>query len=173
MEKLSLIQLTEEELSEISMIDLTYEILLRKKEAMPFQEIWKEICSILHLSEEEAKERIAQFYTDLNLDGRFLPIGENRWGLQDWYPIEQIEDDFVTTTKKRKKGKKALQLDDDLDMEDYDLELEDDELDYDDLDEFDEEEFDEEDINHEFEDDIDELDDEFDDLDEFNTDEDE
>lgn len=152
------------------MIDLTYEILLSKKEAMTFKEIWNEICDILSLSEEEAKEKIAQFYTDLNIDGRFLPLGENRWGLQDWYPIEQVEEDFVTSTKKKKKGKKPVQMDDDLDMEDYD-ETEDEDLDYDDLDDFEDEDFDEEDLDHDFDEDEidDDLDDDFDDLDDFET----
>lgn len=152
------------------MIDLTYEILLSKKEAMTFKEIWNEICDILSLSEEEAKEKIAQFYTDLNIDGRFLPLGENRWGLQDWYPIEQVEKDFVTSTKKKKKGKKPVQMDDDLDMEDYD-ETEDEDLDYDDLDDFEDEDFDEEDLDHDFDEDEidDDLDDDFDDLDDFET----
>jgi hypothetical protein len=33
------------------------------------------------------ENRIVQFYTDLNTDGRFLNVGENIWGLRDWYSV--------------------------------------------------------------------------------------
>ena len=35
---------------------------------------------------------VLQFYTDLNTDGRFLNVGENQWGLRDWYSVDDIEE---------------------------------------------------------------------------------
>src|SRR5690606_4770508 len=71
-----------------------------------FNELVDEITKTLGLSEEEVRTRISQFYTDLNIDGRFITLGDNRWGLRTWYPYEQIDEE-VTHTEKPKKKKKA------------------------------------------------------------------
>ena len=157
--KVSLEQLNKEELKEMSMIEASVEILKEKKQPVSFIDLFNEVCDILGLSEEEKDEVISQFYTDLNIDGRFMNIGGNTWGLKAWYPIEQIEDDIVPTVRVKKKKGKAL-LDDDLD--DYDDIIDED---YEDLDDFvDEDELDEEEYEDEL-DDLDDLDeeDEFDD----------
>jgi DNA-directed RNA polymerase subunit delta len=166
---LSLDQLSKEEISEMSLIELAYELLLEKKQAFTFNEIVDEIAKIADLSETEVRSRIAQFYTDINIDGRFLTLGENRWGLRVWYPVDQTEEDAVTTTKpKKKKAKKAVAAD----LDDFD---EIDEEDYDDLDGFDEEEeFEEDDIldvdDDDDDDDDDLIDDDLDEVDEFDED---
>ncbi|MQH79788.1 DNA-directed RNA polymerase subunit delta, partial [Escherichia coli] len=41
-----------------------------------------------------------QFYTDLNTDGRFLNVGENLWGLRDWYSVDDIEEKIAPTIQK-------------------------------------------------------------------------
>jgi DNA-directed RNA polymerase subunit delta len=132
---LSLKQYSKEQLQEMSLIELAYESLVGKdKQAVPFQDILDEIVAAVNLSENQVKSRIAQFYTDLNIDGRFLCLGDNRWGIRDWYPVEQSEEDTITPIKpKKKKAKKAVD-EDDLEIEDYD-ELDED-LEYEDLDEF-------------------------------------
>ncbi|MFD2446806.1 DNA-directed RNA polymerase subunit delta [Bacillus sp. CGMCC 1.16607] len=147
---MSLAQLTKEQLDDMSLIEMTYVILENNKQAIAFNEILNEIVAATGLTENEVKAKIAQFYTDLNIDGRFLCLGENRWGLRSWYPVDQAEEDTITQIKpKKKKAKKAK---DDDDLEDYD-ELDEDEIDYDD-------EFEEDDLLD------DEEDESFDDLDE-------
>lgn len=128
-------QYSKEQLKEMSLIELAYESLLDKKQAVPFKEILDEIVAAVNLPESEVRARIAQFYTDLNIDGRFLCLGDNRWGIRDWYPVEQSEEDTITPIKpKKKKAKKALDEDDLEDYEDLDEDLE-----YDDFVEEDEE----------------------------------
>lgn len=180
--KLSLNQFTQEQLKEMSLIELAYEILNSQKQPAAFKEILDEIAASLGLSEEEVRSKIAQFYTDLNIDGRFLSLGENRWGLRVWYPVDQTEEEVVTQTKpKKKKAKKVLDEDEDIDFEDVDEE----ELDYDDLlddeeeiEELDEDEdFEDEELEEDLEDDLlDDEEDEFEELEEdndFEADEDE
>ena len=41
---------------------------------------------------DEIENRVVQFYTDLNTDGRFLNVGENQWGIRDWYSVDDIEE---------------------------------------------------------------------------------
>ena len=59
----------------------------------------QEIAQVLGLSQEQVNAKIAQFYTDLNIDGRFINLGENRWGLRSWYPYEQIDEEIFASTK--------------------------------------------------------------------------
>ncbi|MBN6885014.1 DNA-directed RNA polymerase subunit delta [Cytobacillus horneckiae] len=169
---------SKEQLKEMSLIEVAHELLKSKKEPMAFKDIMDEMTNLLGLSEDEVKSKIAQFYTDLNIEGHFIGLGDNRWGLRAWYPVEQYEEEVVTVIKpKKKKAKKVADDDEDYDEED---------IDYDDLDDFDDDLDDEEvddllddtdddeDLDEEFEDDdelIDDLDDE--DLDEEDEDEEE
>ena len=115
----------------MSLIEIAYEIMLDKKKAIPFSEIIEELKKLLGHSDEVIKSRIAQFYTDLNIDGRFLSLGENQWGLRIWYPVDQVVEEIVNPVKakKKKKAKKKV-VEEDLDFDD------------DDEDEFDEDGFD-------------------------------
>jgi DNA-directed RNA polymerase subunit delta len=138
----------------MSLIEIAYDYLKSTKQPMSFNDLMSQMTTALSLSDEEVRRRIAQFYTDLNIDGRFLALGENRWGLRVWYPVDTTEEDVVTHAKpKKKKAKKVV----DEDIEDFDAVDED--FDYDDVDDFAEEE-DEVDL---LDDDIDDVDDEFDD----------
>ncbi|OXS55784.1 DNA-directed RNA polymerase subunit delta [Bacillus sp. V-88] len=132
---MSLKQLSKEELRQTSFIELAHEILVEKKQAMAFEEIVSEIKGLLEISDKEVKSRLLQFYTDLNIDGRYIAMGDNRWGLREWYPVDQIEEETVPTMKSSKK-KKAKKKDEDLDLDDFD-DLDDEDLDYDDLDDAD------------------------------------
>lgn len=129
MRKLSLKQLSKEQVTEMSLIEITYELLVEKNEAIVFDELVKEIAAIKGISKKEITAKIVQFYTDLNVDGRFTPLGGKRWGLKTWYPVDQVEEEIVHTTvkaKKKKKSKKAAVIvDEDLDELDDDVDLED------------------------------------------------
>ncbi|WP_353049940.1 DNA-directed RNA polymerase subunit delta [Bacillus sp. ISL-35] len=168
MRKLSLSQYSKEELQEMSLIEVGFEILKEKKQAITFQELMAEIKSVLKLDEADVAERMVQFYTDINIDGRFMSQGEGRWGLRVWYPVDQIEEDNVTTVKpKKKKAKKAVD-EDDLDLDEFD-EIDEEDLDYDDIDEFDEDDALDEDDDEDDED----FDEDLEDSDDFDDDEDE
>ncbi|HEO8419294.1 DNA-directed RNA polymerase subunit delta [Niallia sp. Marseille-Q9988] len=183
---------TKEELKEMALIDVAYEIMNGGKTPYAFNELMNEVAKLVELTEEEVNEKIAQFYTDVNIDGRFLSLGDNRWGLRLWYPVDKSEEDVVTVTKpKKKKAKKAADddfddfdsIDEEDDFDDFDADLDDEEL-LDEDDDLDEDEDDDlldddlsesEDFDEEIEEDYDELDeeDEEDEDDEFDEDEDE
>ncbi|MDG4657649.1 DNA-directed RNA polymerase subunit delta [Ectobacillus antri] len=135
---MNLQQYSPEELKELSMIEVTYSIMESRKEAIEFSQLVKEISSVLNLSQEEVAARIAQFYTDLNIDGRFITIGENRWGLRSWYPYEQIDEEILPQAKPKKKRKYDEDEFDDFIVEDEDYEDLDEVEDLEDLDELDE-----------------------------------
>lgn len=127
---MNLRDLNQEQLTEESLINLTYAILEEKHQPLVFAEILQAITDLGARTPEEIKAASIQFYTDINIDGRFIVLGENRWGIREWYAIDQVEEETAPTVKIRKKKSKAV---DEEDLED----LDEDEIEFDeDFDEF-------------------------------------
>ncbi|WP_342463056.1 DNA-directed RNA polymerase subunit delta [Ureibacillus sp. FSL K6-8385] len=155
--------MTQEQIAEESMVDLAYAILNEKKTAIPFLELLEEIRKLKGLSEEEVKNILVQFFTDLNVDGRFLLNHDNMWGLREWYKIETVEEETAPTIKTRRRRARLAYFDDEeeiIDEEDLVFEEELEEF----LDEEDEELDYDEDIVDEFEEDLGTLDEELPDI---------
>ncbi|CDQ38275.1 MULTISPECIES: DNA-directed RNA polymerase subunit delta [Virgibacillus] len=155
---MSLKDFSHEQIQNMSMIELASLILLDEKKAIHFKDIFNKLADLRGYSEEEKQATIAQFYTDLNVDGRFITIGENMWGLKRWYPVEQMDEEVTNAPKKKKKAKKKEEAneseeEENLDITDDEMEIFDEDFDIDeDLDELDED-FDEDfDDDEEFED---------------------
>ena len=164
--------------NELSMVEVAHAILEAKNEVLDFNQLLVEIQEYMELSDEALESRMARFYTDLNIDGSFISLGDNRWGLRAWYPIDSIDEEIATSMedeevkKPRKKRKKvnAFGSDDLIDYNDDDPEdeelIDDEDLDSDDLDD---------DIDVDLDDDVDEedeIDDYRSDLNELGADED-
>lgn len=116
-----------EELKEMSMIEIAFELLKEGKKPIAFKDMFAQVAEAKELTKEQQDERIANLYTDLNVDGRFINIGENQWGLKKWYPIERIEDELSAKPSK-KRAAKSKEEDEDYDIDLEDELLEDDEL---------------------------------------------
>lgn len=162
---MSLDNFSHEELKRLSMLELASHILEDAKKAMDFQEIYDKIAEIKGFTKKAKDANISQFFTELNVDGRFMTTGSNAWGLKKWYPVDQADEEITDTPKKKKKTKKKKGFDDEdedeLDDEDEeDFELDDDE----DEDEEDivviDKGFVEEDLDKDLDEDLDEDDDE-------------
>ena len=135
--------------SELSMIEVAHEILKEKGDTMAFVDLANEIQNYLGKRDEEIRERLPQFYTDLNVDGSFISLGDNVWGLRAWYPYDSVDEEVnhpedeeeAPRRKKRKKVNAFLAdvADDDdvIDYNDDDPEDEDLDADSDDDDDFD------------------------------------
>ncbi|WP_246287254.1 DNA-directed RNA polymerase subunit delta [Lacticaseibacillus absianus] len=114
--------------AELSMIEVARAILEEKGDTMPFVDIVNEIQTYLGKRDEEVRDRLPQFYTDLNVDGSFISLGDNVWGLREWYPYESVDEevnhpedeDDAPRRKKRKKVNAFLaDVADDDDVIDY------------------------------------------------------
>ena len=114
--------------SELSMIEVAHAILAYHGEAMAFADLTNEVQQYLGKSDEEIRERLYQFYTDLNVDGSFISLGDNTWGLRAWYPYESIDEATVGENEEEDRPKKKRRkvnaflagADDDDDVIDYD-----------------------------------------------------
>ncbi|TCI21544.1 DNA-directed RNA polymerase subunit delta [Exiguobacterium sp. SL-9] len=86
-----------------SLIDFVYEILQKTGEQpVSFDEIRELIRqNYTFASEEEELEKIAQLYTDMNIDGLFVNLGANRWALRVWYPFDKSDEDLVIEARQR------------------------------------------------------------------------
>ena len=127
MHDLNFREMTNEQLAEESLIDLAYAVLEERKAAIAFNDLVKEVQALNGLSDEQMKSKLVQFYTDMNVDGRFLLNNESGWGLREWYKVETIEEETAPTVKARKKKAKVLVDDEDLEVElDVDIDFEED-----------------------------------------------
>lgn len=166
--------------NELSMIEVAHALLEETGEVMDFNVLLVRVQEYLGMSEEELEGKMVRFYTNLNIDGSFISLGENRWGLRSWYPIDSIDEEILSTIDedevrvRRKKRKKlnAFATSDDDDVIDYNDDDPEDTFASDEDEEEDEREVDEdvedvEDVDDEVEidDDLDDnLDDELDDV---------
>lgn len=130
--------------SELSMIEVAHAILEQRGDVMDFSDLVNQIQTYLGKSDGEIRDSLAQFYTDLNIDGSFISLGDNRWGLRSWYAIDSIDeelnhgldedDEDAPRRRKRKKVNAFINGDDDAidynddDPEDADLSDDDDDL---------------------------------------------
>ena len=105
---MSELNINREQLEKYSMIEMAVALLKQEKKAMNYRDIFEEITELKQLDGAERDEAFAQFYTDLNLDGRFLYLGQGIWGLKVWYPVDQIDEEITEEPKKKKKKKKKV-----------------------------------------------------------------
>lgn len=102
----SLKNYSREDLAGMAMVEIANIILEDANKAIDFREIYSKLAEFKGYTEEQKHDFFAQFYTDLNIDGRFMTLGSDKWGLKRWYPVEQIDEQVVANPKKKKKSKK-------------------------------------------------------------------
>ena len=109
---------------ENSMCNVAYEILKEVNEKVAFSALWETVCDRLGINEEDKKNLISNFYTQLTLDGRFMFLDENYWDLRANHTFDEFSEDSYD----------SYSDDDDSDEElidDEDLSYDEDEDDYD------------------------------------------
>ena len=75
------------------MIEVARAILEDNGKRMAFADIVNAVQKYLNKSDEEIRERLPQFYTDMNTDGEFISMGENVWALRSWFPYESVDEE--------------------------------------------------------------------------------
>ncbi|MFB4163341.1 DNA-directed RNA polymerase subunit delta [Alteribacillus sp. JSM 102045] len=126
---MSISDYNEEQIEEMSAVELAHILLGDEKNPYDYQKLINRIADLKNLSPEEKKNRRIKLFTAMNLDGRFVHLGENHWGLREWYTLDQSDEDLSSTVKAPKKSK-ADDFDEfEDDFEDEDLEDIEDELD--------------------------------------------
>ena len=131
-------EMTKEQLAEESSIDIAYAVLAEKGENLTLRQLMDEVRKLNGVTVRAMAEKLPRVNTDINIDGRFLSIDDIRWGLREWYPVDQLEVETAPVVRTRRK-RKAVD-DDDIDLDDDEEVVDADGFDLIDLDEEDEDE---------------------------------
>lgn len=103
---MSLKKVSVEEAKVTPMVELAHIYLIDKKKVVKFSDVYEKVADLKAFTDEEKAAYISQFYTDLSVDGRFLAMGENKWALRRWYPVDEADEEVTATPKKKKKAAK-------------------------------------------------------------------
>ena len=87
---MNLKNMKKEDLELLSYTDLTEMILKEEKKSMNTPSIFKRICELLELSDEEYQNKIGDYYTSLTTDKRFVHLDNADWDLRDRHKVEII-----------------------------------------------------------------------------------
>lgn len=72
-----------------SMIEVAYGVLKQNKEPMPFVNLWKLVSEEMGYSQSQFEDNIAQFYTDLSIDSRYINLSGNVWDLRSRHKLAE------------------------------------------------------------------------------------
>ena len=135
---MSLKSLKKEDLELLSNKDIAYMIMEEAKRKMNTADLFKKIIKLLGLPESTFEEKIADFYTSLSTDKRFILLENGKWDLR----INHTSDKLL----------KISDIEDDEEEEDEEIEKEEEEeIEEDNYDDNDDEEYDD-DANEELKD---------------------
>ena len=90
---MNLKNMKKEELELLSYTDLTYMLLKETNKPLNTPAIFKEICKMLGLTDEEYSSKIGDFYTSLTTDKRFLLLDSAEWDLREKHSVQLLIDE--------------------------------------------------------------------------------
>ena len=125
------LKLKKEELEVLTYTDIAEMILSNSKKPIKTADLFKNICELLELSDEQYKNEIGDFYTSLTTDKRFVSLENAFWDLRDRHAIKieftDDDEDEVDEESEEEEEETEEELDEDeLDEIDEDLDDEDD-----------------------------------------------
>ena len=85
--------LTKEELEAMSYDDIAYQMLLEGKKKMKINDIFRKICDMLGLSEDDFTNKIADFFEVISTDQRFIMLKNGFWDLRAKHSAKIIIDE--------------------------------------------------------------------------------
>ena len=125
---MSLKKMKKEELELLSNKDIACLILDENKKSMNTAELFKQIISLLELPESTFENKIADFYTALSTDKRFILLKDGTWDLRNHHTSDKVikvtedDDDEEEVEEKEDSDEEETDEDnyDDQEPEDYD-----------------------------------------------------
>ena len=151
---MKLSKMPKDELESYSYVELAEMILKEEKKSETIVDIFKKICKLLELTNEDYENKISDFYTSLTTDKKFIMLEDGTWDLRDHHSsvvnLEMTEDDGEDLTETEEEIEEEMDdmapeeyhdMDDDAEVDDTDMEDVDD-IEEDDLTIIDEDELD-------------------------------
>lgn len=115
----SKLKITSEQAKEMPMVDVAFHILKAANETFKYRELMDEVAKVKGIKGDEILEKIAQLYTEINIDGRFACVGSNEWGLKRWYPVDKGDETTIGGVRPRIINDDDDDLDADIDEDLY------------------------------------------------------
>ena len=84
--------LTKAELEAMSYDDIAELILKETNRQMKINELFKEVCNLLELSENEFMDKLPAFFDVLSTDQRFLMVENGLWDLKSKHSVKVVVD---------------------------------------------------------------------------------
>ena len=125
-------KMKKEDLEILSYTDLTEMILKESKKSIKTADIFKKICELLELSEEDYTNKIGDFYTSMTTDKRFILLENAEWDLRDNHKIEinldedDEEDEYLDEEEIEDEETEETDEDNSIDITDDEIDLDDD-----------------------------------------------
>ena len=109
------------------MIEVAFQVLTNNGSAMPFVELWKQVSQEMGFTQTQFEDNIAQFYTDLSLDGRFLNMSQNTWDLRSRHTYSEsvMDTDSIAIDEDEADEDDSELIEDELDEVEKEIEEED------------------------------------------------
>lgn len=76
----------------VTMVDVAKAVLDEYEDVMHFNDILDVVAEYMKFSDQDIERYMPTFYSDLNTEGSFISVGNNTWGLREWYPIDSINE---------------------------------------------------------------------------------
>ena len=131
---MKLSRMPKDELESYSYVDLAKMILKEEKKSLNTPTIFKKICKLLKLTDEEYENKIGDFYTSLTTDKTFVLLDDGCWDLRDHHlssiDLDEAddEDDSLEAEEEIEEEMNEMASDEYHDMDD-DAKLEDPDID--------------------------------------------
>ena len=110
-------ELTKAELEAMSYDDIAELVLKETNRQMKINELFKEVCNLLELSEAEFMDKLPAFFDVLSTDQRFLMLENGLWDLKVKHSVKVVVDN----------EDEEEDVEEDLDLEDLEEEQEEEE----------------------------------------------
>jgi len=127
------LNISKEELEQMSYDDVAYVILKTKKDKMKIQDLFKGVIETMGLPESDFESHIVDFFELLSTDKRFLMLEQGYWDLKENHKAnvviddeEEIEEEIKEEEIEEEEIEEEINYDDDvLDDDDTEDELKD------------------------------------------------
>lgn len=115
-------KMEKEELELLSFNDIAYNIIKNDKESKATPVLFKEICTLLEMTDNEYEALIADFFTSLTTDKRFLLLNSANWDLKENHALNIIvddsEDEYDDTYEVLDEGDSVVEKEEEYDLND-------------------------------------------------------
>lgn len=110
-------KLSIEELQTMSYADLAYLIIKEAKKKKNTAELFKKICELLNLNEKAYEDKIADFFTLLLTDKRFIQLDKGFWDLKENHKVKIDMDELESESDEE--DEEIVEETDEVEEDDY------------------------------------------------------